>query len=125
MGQPARVLVTGEQAVFAAQASEVVRSQVLSLILALFGITVLIMIQLRSWVLGLLSIFPNLPPVAVIIGLMGWMAHTSGQCDGLRCSHSHRIGRRRYYSLPVPVEEGYRIPGGGRSHHRGDSAAIL
>ena len=74
MGKPARVVVTGEQAVFAAQASEVVRSQVLSLILALTGITLLIMIQLRSWVLGLLSIIPNLPPVAVIIGLMGWMS---------------------------------------------------
>ncbi len=73
MGNSAKVSVTGEQAVFAAQASEVVRSQVLSLILALFGITLLIMIQLRSWVLGLLSIFPNVPPVAVIIGLMGWM----------------------------------------------------
>lgn len=74
MGHPARVLVTGEQAVFAAQASEVVRSQVLSLVLALSGITLLIMIQLRSWVLGVLSLFPNLPPVAVIIGLMGWIA---------------------------------------------------
>ncbi len=73
MGNSAQVAVTGEQAVFAAQASEVVRSQVFSLILALCGITLLIMIQLRSWTLGVLSIFPNLPPVAVIIGLMGWM----------------------------------------------------
>ncbi|MDQ7782537.1 MAG: efflux RND transporter permease subunit [Desulfomonilaceae bacterium] len=73
MGDSAKVSVTGEQAVFAAQASDVVRSQVLSLILALSGITLLIMIQLRSWVLGVLSIFPNLPPVAVIIGLMGWL----------------------------------------------------
>jgi hypothetical protein len=73
MGNSAKISVTGEQAVFAAQASEVVRSQVLSLILALCGITLLIMIQLRSWVLGVLSIFPNIPPVAVIIGLMGWL----------------------------------------------------
>ncbi|MFH1112758.1 MAG: efflux RND transporter permease subunit [Pseudomonadota bacterium] len=73
MGNSAHVAVTGDQAVFAAQASEVVRSQVLSLVLALCGISLLIMIQLRSWVLGVLSIFPNIPPVAVIIGLMGWV----------------------------------------------------
>lgn len=73
MGASGTVVVTGEQAVFAAQASEVVRSQVLSLILALSGVTALIIIQLRSWLLGLISIFPNLPPIVVIIGLMGWL----------------------------------------------------
>lgn len=72
MGPSAKVVVTGEQAVFAAQASEVVKSQVLSLVLALSAITLLVTLQLRSWILGLISLFPNIPPVAVIIGLMGW-----------------------------------------------------
>ncbi len=72
MGRSAKVVVTGEQAVFAAQASEVVKSQVLSLVLALSAITLLVTLQLRSWVLGVISLFPNIPPVAVIIGLTGW-----------------------------------------------------
>lgn len=66
-----RVVVTGEQAVFAAQASEVVASQVWSVILALIGVTILMIIQLRSVPLGLISLIPNIPPVLVIFGMMG------------------------------------------------------
>lgn len=68
-----KVSVTGEQAVFAAQASEVVDSQVQSLILAFTAVTLLMMILLRSVVLGLVSLIPNIPPVAVIFGMMGWL----------------------------------------------------
>ncbi|MGC9028918.1 MAG: efflux RND transporter permease subunit [Desulfomonilaceae bacterium] len=70
---PDRVIVTGEQAVFAAQASQVVDSQVLSLVLAFIGVTILLIIQLRSVSLGLVSLIPNIPPVAVIFGMMGWL----------------------------------------------------
>jgi predicted RND superfamily exporter protein len=69
----ARFMVTGEQAVFAAQATEVVHSQLLSVLLAFVGVTVLLMIQLRSVALGLISLIPNIPPVAVIFGMMGWL----------------------------------------------------
>lgn len=68
-----KVIVTGEQAVFAAQATEVVDSQVLSLVLAFIGVTILLIIQLRSVSLGLISLIPNIPPVAVIFGMMGWL----------------------------------------------------
>ncbi len=70
--QPDNVIVTGEQAVFAAQASQVVDSQVLSIVLAFIGVTTLLIIQLRSVSLGLVSLIPNIPPVAVIFGMMGW-----------------------------------------------------
>jgi len=70
---PDKVIVTGEQAVFAAQASQVVDSQVLSLVLAFIGVTILLIIQLRSVSLGLVSLIPNIPPVAVIFGMMGWL----------------------------------------------------
>jgi predicted RND superfamily exporter protein len=70
---PDKVIVTGEQAVFAAQASQVVDSQVLSLVLAFIGVTVLLISQLRSVSLGLVSLIPNIPPVAVIFGMMGWL----------------------------------------------------
>lgn len=72
MNGKAKVVVTGEIAVFAAQAEKLVKSQLLSLVLAFFTITVLMMIQLGSPVLGLISLIPNIPPVAAIFGVMGW-----------------------------------------------------
>jgi predicted RND superfamily exporter protein len=72
----AKTFVTGELVVFSEQASEVVSSQVLSLILAFTSITIMMMIQLRSWVLGLLSLIPNLVPICVIFGMMGWLGIT-------------------------------------------------
>lgn len=71
--KPYKVIITGEQAVFAAQASQVVDSQVLSLVLAFIGVTILLIIQLRSVSLGIISLIPNIPPVAVIFGMMGWL----------------------------------------------------
>jgi predicted RND superfamily exporter protein len=68
-----KVIVTGEMVVFSDQASEVVRSQVLSLLLAFTAITLMMIVQFRSYVLGLLSLIPNLLPIAVIFGLMGWV----------------------------------------------------
>ena len=68
-----KVIVTGEMVVFSDQASEVVQSQVLSLLLAFTAITLMMIIQLRSYILGLLSLIPNLLPIAVIFGLMGWV----------------------------------------------------
>jgi predicted RND superfamily exporter protein len=73
MGPSANTAVTGEQAVFAAQASEVVHSQVWSVILALTAITLLLIWQLRSLFLGLMSLVPIIPPIAVILGMMGWV----------------------------------------------------
>jgi uncharacterized protein len=68
----AKCSITGELVVFSAQAGEVVKSQVLSLVLAFTCITAMMMIQFKSWVLGLLSLIPNLLPMAVIFGVMGW-----------------------------------------------------
>jgi predicted RND superfamily exporter protein len=68
----AKCSITGELAVYIAQASYVVHSMVISLLAALFSITVLLVLQFRSLVLGLLSLIPNLLPLATIFGLMGW-----------------------------------------------------
>jgi uncharacterized protein len=67
-----RISVTGDIAVFAAQASALVRSQIKSLGLAFILITGLLMLNLRSVRLGLVSLIPNIPPVALIFGIMGW-----------------------------------------------------
>ena len=67
-----RITVTGDISVFAAQASALVRSQGRSLGLALALITGLLVVNLRSIRLGLVSLIPNIPPVALIFGIMGW-----------------------------------------------------
>ena len=72
MGGHGRISVTGDIAVFAAQASALVRSQIRSLALAFILITGLLMVNLKSVRLGLVSLIPNIPPVAVIFGIMGW-----------------------------------------------------
>lgn len=68
-----KVLVTGQLAVASSQRQQLVRSQTVSLFVALAFITVLMIIQLRSVTLGLLSLVPNLFPIVVIFGAMGWL----------------------------------------------------
>jgi len=67
-----KVIVTGDLAVFEAQASEIVSSQTYSLLLAIGYMTVLLAIQFRSITLGLISLLPQVLPQAVIFGTMGW-----------------------------------------------------
>ncbi len=64
--------VTGALAVFETQASDLVSAQTISLLLALSCITILMIIQFRSITLGLISLIPNVVPLTVIFGLMGW-----------------------------------------------------
>ena len=68
-----KVAVTGDLAIFADQGEKLVRSQIISLVLAFILITMLLIIQLRSPLLGLISLIPNIPPVATVFGVMGWM----------------------------------------------------
>jgi hypothetical protein len=68
----AKVSVTGALAVFAQQASELIRDQIRSMFLAAAIITVLMMIQMNSFLLGLICLLPNIPPVAAVFGIMGW-----------------------------------------------------
>lgn len=67
-----KVVVTGDLVVFEAQASEIVSSQTYSLLLAILYMTILLTIQFRSLALGLISLFPQILPQAVIFGMMGW-----------------------------------------------------
>ncbi len=73
MGNVGNVVVTGELAVFADHGEKLIKSQLLSLILAFVLITALLIIQLGSPVLGLISLVPNIPPVATVFGVMGWL----------------------------------------------------
>lgn len=68
----ADVSVTGELAVLAHQTSELIDDQIRSMFLAAIIITVLMMIQMGSFLLGLICLIPNIPPVAAVFGIMGW-----------------------------------------------------
>lgn len=68
----AKAVVTGDLAVVARQTSELIKDQVQSMFLAVAIITVIMMLQMNSFTLGLLCLIPNLPPVAAVFGIMGW-----------------------------------------------------
>ena len=68
----AKVAVTGDLAVVAQQASNLICDQIRSMFLAAVIIAVLMMIQMNSPLLGLICLLPNIPPVAAVFGIMGW-----------------------------------------------------
>jgi uncharacterized protein len=69
----AGVTVTGEAVVVSAQGEDLVRSEIYSLFIAIAIITVLMMIQMGTPLFGLLSLVPNIPPLATVFGLMGYL----------------------------------------------------
>ena len=68
----AKPTVTGEWIVTAMQGYDLVRSQVLAVILALAIIAVVMMVYMASPLFGLISLIPGLPRLAVVFGMMGW-----------------------------------------------------
>jgi hypothetical protein len=71
-GQDVRVSLSGQLILLRSQITDLVSSQLKTLVLAVFVITGLMMIQLRSVKLGALSLIPNLFPLVTIFGTMGW-----------------------------------------------------
>ncbi|MCG8618582.1 MAG: MMPL family transporter, partial [Desulfobacterales bacterium] len=67
-----RVDLAGQMIYLRYQTRGLVAAQVKTLGIALFVITGMMMIQLRSVRLGLLSLIPNLLPLFTIFGIMGW-----------------------------------------------------
>ncbi len=69
----ARVELQGQLIHLRSQTTQLVSSQLVSLVPALAVITLLMMLQLGSGVLGGLSLIPNIFPLATIFGAMGWL----------------------------------------------------
>ncbi len=67
------VTVTGVMALFTAIIHNVVTTMAKSYIIALSIITVLMMVLIGRVRIGMLSMVPNLVPIMVILGLMGWL----------------------------------------------------
>lgn len=70
--QKADVTLSGQLILLRSQTTDLVSSQVDMLIFALLVITILMMIQLKSIILGVVSLIPNLLPLITIFGIMGW-----------------------------------------------------
>jgi predicted RND superfamily exporter protein len=70
--QKAKITLSGQLILLKSQTANLVSSQLKTLFLALFVITLLMIFQLKSFVLGLLSLIPNLFPLITIFGIMGW-----------------------------------------------------
>lgn len=66
------VVLSGQLILLRSQTTDLVTSQIKTLFLALFVITILMMIQLKSVALGMVSLIPNLFPLITIFGIMGW-----------------------------------------------------
>lgn len=73
IGPDARVTVTGEVVVVAAQGEDLIRSEIQSMFIAIGIIAILMMIQMGTPLFGLISLIPNIPPVAAVFGIMGYM----------------------------------------------------
>jgi predicted RND superfamily exporter protein len=73
MGNDAKVTVTGELVVVAAQGEDLIRSEIQSMFIAIVIIAILMMIQMGTPLFGLISLIPNVPPVATVFGVMGYM----------------------------------------------------
>ena len=65
--------ITGTSVVFAQTADQIMLGQVQSFLWAFVTISGVMILALRSLTLGLVSILPNLVPVAAILGTMGWL----------------------------------------------------
>lgn len=68
-----QITVTGQLGLAASQSVSLVRSQSRSLLFVLAVITILMILQLRSISLGLMSLVPNIFPLMTIFGCMGWL----------------------------------------------------
>jgi uncharacterized protein len=73
MGHDAATTVTGELVVVAAQGEDLISSEIQSMFVAIGIIAILMMFQMGTPLFGLISLIPNIPPVATVFGIMGYM----------------------------------------------------
>ena len=72
LGGTANIVPTGELVLVSEQGAHLVRSEMQSMVLATIIIAILMMIQMGTPLFGLISLMPNIPPLAAVFGIMGW-----------------------------------------------------
>jgi uncharacterized protein len=77
---------TGTSVVFSKTADRIMQGQIESFAMAFVVITMVMILALRSLWLGLLSILPNLVPIAAIMGAMGFLEIHLSSFNSMVCS---------------------------------------
>jgi len=67
------IVPTGQTVLFARMVEDLFFSQIFSVTLILAFVTVVFILAFRSLVVGLLSLIPNIAPIVIALGLMGWL----------------------------------------------------
>ena len=52
---------------------------------------------------GLIATLPNIFPILVVFGLMGWRGSSLSMVTSLVRQHRHRVGRGRHHPLSRPL----------------------
>jgi len=73
LGESARASVTGGSAISCRTFAAVIPSMARSYAVAFLAVTPLMILLMRSFRVGLISMIPNLTPVILTLGLMGWL----------------------------------------------------
>ncbi|QQS50724.1 MAG: MMPL family transporter [Bacteroidota bacterium] len=71
-----KVKIAGDMAIMLRAVASMVEGQILSILFAFIGISIMMIITLRSFVAGLLSMIPNVIPLFFIMGYMGFAGIT-------------------------------------------------
>lgn len=68
-----KIVTTGVSKLFAATSQALVKGQAVSLFTSLLWVAVAMILALRSLRVGLLALIPNVAPIVVTLGAMGWL----------------------------------------------------
>ena len=67
------IVPTGQSVLFARMVDDLFYSQILSVTLILLFVTAVFVLAFRSLQIGLISLVPNIVPIVITLGLMGWL----------------------------------------------------
>ena len=76
-----KVIVTGAPVMTASLGTDIIESQIHALLIGVVLVTLLMMIQMGSPLFGLISLIPNIPPLATVFGLIGWLGIPVGAAN--------------------------------------------
>ncbi len=66
-----KITITGDMPLFLKSVGALVEGQILSILVAFIGISLMMILILRSVKIGLLSMIPNILPIGIVVGIMG------------------------------------------------------
>jgi predicted RND superfamily exporter protein len=71
-----RVVVTGQAALYAYMQKDVTNTLIYSFLLTIFIVSIIILLIFKKWKILWVLLLPNILPVVIVLGLMGWFGFT-------------------------------------------------